>query len=229
MGETAVGADVATGASILDQLTLAFLPEDLAWYIVYPTILLGLALSLLGYFVYRLVVALAAGVSGGAMVLSFGPDFLALEGTALLTTAGGSAIILLVLGSFFYRATIFVVGVGMGFGLGALFWILATGQVDADGVSQISLDGGDWVRIILASLAPAIALGVIMVSWERRLMTLGSVIMGAGLIIFGLRYSGLPLGVLEWSPLFSGAIIAIGLYLGANREAKTEEQDSQEH
>ena len=80
MGETAIGADLVTGTSILDELTLIYLPDDLPWYLAYPSILLGLALSLLGYYMYRLVIALAAGVSGGALVFIFGPDLLALEG-----------------------------------------------------------------------------------------------------------------------------------------------------
>ena len=108
----AAGPEVATGASLLDELILAYMPENLAWWIAWPFALLGLALCLLGYYAYRLVVAVAAGVSGGAVVVIAGPDLLALEGTALLTTAGGSAIILLVLGSFFYRASVFVVGAG---------------------------------------------------------------------------------------------------------------------
>ena len=177
---------------------------------------------------YRLVIALAAGVSGGALVFIFGPDLLALEGTALLTTAGGSGIILLVLGSFFYRAAVFVVGAGLGFGLGLGFWIVATAQIDADGLTNLSLDGWDRVRIVVGSLPPAIAIGLVLFNWERRLMTLGAVILGAALILFGLRYSGLPLGALEWTPLLGGIIVAVGLYLGARREAQPEQRESED-
>ncbi len=227
MGETAIGPDLATGTSVLDELTLVYLPADLPWYIAYPSILLGLALSLLGYYMYRLVIALAAGVSGGALVFIFGPDLLALEGTALLTTSGGSGIILLVLGSFFYRAAVFVVGAGLGFGLGLGFWIVATGQIDADGLTNLSLDGWDRVRIVVGSLPAAIAIGLVLFSWERRLMTLGAVVLGAGLILFSLRYSGLPPGALEWAPVFGGIIVAVGLYLGARREAQPDQRESE--
>ena len=96
----AAGPEVATGASLLDELILTYMPQNLAWWIAWPFAALGLALCLLGYYAYRLVVALAAGVSGGAVVVIAGPDLLALEGTALLTTAGvARRIILLVLGS----------------------------------------------------------------------------------------------------------------------------------
>ena len=228
MGETAIGPDLPTGTSTLYELTLIYVPADLPWYLAYPSILLGLALSLLGYYMYRLVIAMAAGVSGGAIVFIFGPDLLALDGTALLTTSGGSGIILLVLGSFFYRAAVFVVGAGLGFGLGFGFWIVATGQIDADGLTNLSLGGWDRGRIVVGSLPSAIAIGLVMVSWERRLMTLVAVVLGAGLILVGLRYSGLPPGALAWTPLLGGIIIAIGLYLGARREAQPEQRESED-
>ena len=178
----AAGPEVATGASLLDELILAYMPENLAWWIAWPFALLGLALCLLGYYAYRLVVAVAAGVSGGAVVVIAGPDLLALEGTALLTTAGGSAIILLVLGSFFYRASVFVVGAGIGFGIGALFWFLVSGHVEPGG-EGLTLSGWNRFQIFLGSLVPAIAIGIIFLSWERRLMTLSAVIIGAALML----------------------------------------------
>ena len=223
----AAGPEVATGASLLDELILAYMPENLAWWIAWPFALLGLALCLLGYYAYRLVVAVAAGVSGGAVVVIAGPDLLALEGTALLTTAGGSAIILLVLGSFFYRASVFVVGAGIGFGIGALFWFLVSGHVEPGG-EGLTLSGWNRFQIFLGSLVPAIAIGIIFLSWERRLMTLSAVIIGAALMLFGLRYSGLPLGVLEWTPLLAGAAIAAGLWLGLRREREREQAEQQE-
>ena len=222
----AAGPEVATGASLLDELILAYMPENLAWWIAYPFAVLGLALCLLGYYAYRLVVAVAAGVSGGAVVVIAGPDLLALEGTALLTTAGGSAIILLVLGSFFYRASIFVVGAGIGFGIGALFWFLVSGHVEPGG-EGLTLSGWNRFQIFLGSLVPAIAIGIIFLSWERRLMTLSAVIIGAGLMLFGLRYSGLPLGVREWTPLLAGAAIAAGLWLSLRRENEQAEQQEE--
>ena len=75
---------------------------------------------------------------------------------------------------------------------------------------------------------PAIAIGIIFLSWERRLMTLSAVIIGAALMLFGLRYSGLPLGVLEWTPLLAGAAIAAGLWLGLRREREREQAEQQE-
>ena len=222
----AAGPEVATGASLLDELILAYMPENLAWWIAYPFAILGLALCLLGYYAYRLVVAVAAGVSGGAVVVIAGPDLLALEGTALLTTAGGSAIILLVLGSFFYRASVFIVGAGIGFGIGALFWFLVSGHVEPGG-EGLTLSGWNRFQIFLGSLVPAIAIGIIFLSWERRLMTLSAVIIGAALMLFGLRYSGLPLGVLEWTPLLAGAAIAAGLWLSLRREREQAEQQEE--
>ena len=222
----AAGPEVATGASLLDELILAYMPENLAWWIAYPFAILGLALCLLGYYAYRLVVAVAAGVSGGAVVVIAGPDLLALEGTALLTTAGGSGIILLVLGSFFYRASVFIVGAGIGFGIGALFWFLVSGHVEPGG-EGLTLSGWNRFQIFLGSLVPAIAIGIIFLSWERRLMTLSAVIIGAGLMLFGLRYSGLPLGVREWTPLLAGAAIAAGLWLSLRREREQAEQQEE--
>ena len=222
----AAGPEVATGASLLDELILAYMPENLAWWIAYPFAVLGLALCLLGYYAYRLVVALAAGISGGAVVVIAGPDLLALEGTALLTTAGGSGIILLVLGSFFYRASVFIVGAGIGFGIGALFWFLVSGHVEPGG-EGLTLSGWNRFQIFLGSLVPAIAIGIIFLSWERRLMTLSAVIIGAGLMLFGLRYSGLPLGVREWTPLLAGAAIAAGLWLSLRRENEQAEQQEE--
>ena len=222
----AAGPEVATGASLLDELILAYMPENLAWWIAYPFAILGLALCLLGYYAYRLVVAVAAGVSGGAVVVIAGPDLLALEGTALLTTAGGSGIILLVLGSFFYRASVFIVGAGIGFGIGALFWFLVSGHVEPGG-EGLTLSGWNRFQIFLGSLVPAIAIGIIFLSWERRLMTLSAVIIGAALMLFGLRYSGLPLGVLEWTPLLAGAAIAAGLWLSLRRENEQAEQQEE--
>ncbi len=206
------GPEVATGASLLDELILTYMPEDLPWWLAWPFAALGLALCLLGYYAYRLVVALAAGVSGGAVVVIAGPELLAMEGTALLTTAGGAAIILLVLGSFFYRASVFVIGGGIGFGIGALFWFLVSGEVEPGG-DGLTLSGWNRFQIFVGSLVPAIALGIIFLSWERRLMTLSAVIIGAALMLFGLRYSGLPLSVREWTPLLAGAAITAGLWL----------------
>ena len=222
----AAGPEVATGASLLDELILAYMPENLAWWIAYPFAILGLALCLLGYYAYRLVVAVAAGISGGAVVVIAGPDLLALEGTALLTTAGGSGIILLVLGSFFYRASVFIVGAGIGFGIGALFWFLVSGHVEPGG-EGLTLSGWNRFQIFVGSLVPAIAIGIIFLSWERRLMTLSAVIIGAGLMLFGLRYSGLPLGVREWTPLLAGAAIAAGLWLSLRRENEQAEQQEE--
>ncbi len=216
MPETA-GPEVASGASLLDELIFTYMPESLAWWIAWPFTLLGLALCLLGYYGYRFIIALAAGVSGGAVVIITGPDLLALEGTALLTTAGGSAIILLVLGSFFYRASVFIVGAGVGLSVGVLFWFLVSGHVEPAG-EGLTLSGWNRVQIFCGSLAPAIAIGLIMLNWERRLMTLSAVIIGAGLMLFGLRYSGLPLGVREWTPLIAGAALAAGLWMNLRRE-----------
>ena len=220
------GPEVATAASLLDEIILTYLPESLAWWIAWPFAALGLVLCLLSYYAYRLVVALAAGVSGGAVVVIAGPDLLALEGTALLTTAGGAAIILLVLGSFFYRASVFVMGAGIGFGVGALFWFLASGEVEPGG-EGLTLSGWNRVQIFVGSLVPAITVGIIFLNWERRLMTLSAVIIGAGLMLFGLRYSGLPLGVREWTPLLAGAAIAAGLWLSL-RSGSDEPDDSDE-
>lgn len=214
----AAGPEVATGASLLDELILTYMPESLPWWIAWPSATLGLALCLLGYYAYRLVVALAAGVSGGAVVVIAGPDLLALEGTALLTTAGGAGIILLVLGSVFYRASVFVIGAGMGFGIGAVFWFLASGDVEPGGTG-LTLSGWNRFQIFVGSLVPAIVIGIIFLSWERRLMTLSAVIIGAGLMLFGLRYSGLPLGVREWTPLLAGAAITAGLWLSLRSES----------
>lgn len=210
----AAGPEVATGASLLDELILTYMPDSLPWWVAWPSAALGLALCLLGYYAYRLVVALAAGVSGGAVVIIAGPDLLALEGTALLTTAGGAGIILLVLGSVFYRASVFVIGAGIGFGIGAVFWVLVSGDVEPDGTG-LTLSGWNRVQIFVGSLVPGIVVGIIFLSWERRLMTLSAVIIGAALMLFGLRYSGLPLGVREWTPLLAGAAITAGLWLSS--------------
>lgn len=220
------GPEVATAASLLDELILTYLPDSLAWWIAWPFAALGLVLCLLGYYAYRLMVALAAGVSGGAVVVIAGPDLLALEGTALLTTAGGAAIILLILGSFFYRASVFVIGAGIGFGIGALFWFLVSGEVEPGG-EGLTLSGWNRVQVFVGSLVPAITVGIIFLNWERRLMTLSAVIIGAALMLFGLRYSGLPLGVREWTPLLAGAAITAGLWLGL-RGGGDEPDDSDE-
>ncbi len=222
----AAGPEVVTGASLLDELILTYMPESLAWWIAWPFALLGLALCLLGYYAYRLVIALAAGVSGGAVVVIAGPDLLALEGTALLTTAGGAAMILLVLGSVFYRASVFIVGAGIGFGIGAVFWFLVSGDVEPGG-GGLTLSGWNRFQIVVGSLVPAVAIGIIFLSWERRLMTLSTVIIGAGLMLFGLRYSGLPLGAREWTPLLAGAAIVAGLWLSLRREGQQPDEPEQ--
>lgn len=208
----AAGPEVATGASLLDELILTYMPEYLPWWIAWPFAALGLALCLLSYYAYRLVIALAAGVSGGAVVVLAGPELLALEGTALLTTAGGAGMILLVLGSVFYRASVFVIGAGIGFGIGVVFWFLVSGDVEPGG-AVLTLSGWNRFQIFVGSLIPAIVNGIIFLNWERRLMTLSAVIIGAALMLFGLRYSGLPLGVREWTPLLAGAAITAGLWL----------------
>ena len=220
----AAGAEVTSAATLLDELLFAWLPESLAWWIAYPFIALGLALCLLGYYAYRLVIALAAGVSGGVVVWLAGPDLLGMEGTALLTTAGGSAIILLVLGSVFYHASVFAVGAGLGFALGILFWFLASGHVEPGGTGELTLTNWNRAQIFLGALAPAIAFGVIMLRWERRLMTLSAVIIGGSLMLFGLRYSGLPLGAREWTPLLAGAAMAAGLYISERYRAEQPER-----
>jgi len=205
------------------------MPESLPWWIAWPFAALGLALCLLGYYAYRLVVALAAGVSGGAVVVIAGPDLLAMEGTALLTTAGGAGMILLVLGSVFYRASVFVIGAGIGFGIGAVFWFLVSGDVEP-GRGVLTLSGWNRVQIFVGSLVPAIVIGIIFLNWERRLMTLSAVIIGAGLMLFGLRYSGLALGIREWTPLLAGAAITAGLWLSLrSRRGEPDEPDGPDY
>ena len=223
----AAGSDVATGAALLNEILLTYLPESLAWWIAWPTALLGLVLSLLGYYAYRLVVAIASGVAGGAVVYIGGPELLPLEGTALLTTSGGAAIILLVLGSVFYRASVFVIGAGVGLVVGVLLWFLVAGQIEPT-PEDFTLGGWNRFQIVVGSLIPAVAVGLLFLSWERRLMTFSAVLIGAGLMLFGLRYSGLPLGVREWSPLLAGAAIAAGLWLSLRHaEERPDEEPEQ--
>ena len=182
---------------------------------------LGLALALLGY-MRTTVVAVARGVSAarGCVLASY-----------LITGRWRErrcddlrgTVILLVLGSVFYRASVFVIGAGIGFGIGAVFWVLVSGDVEPGGTG-LTLSGWNRVQIFVGSLVPGIVVGIIFLSWERRLMTLSAVIIGAALMLFGLRYSGLPLGVREWTPLLAGAAITAGLWLSSRIGSEESDQ-----
>ena len=66
-----------------------------------------------------------------------------------------------------------MVGAGIGFGIGAVFWFLVSGDVEPGGTG-LTLSGWNRFQIFVGSLVPGIVIGIIFLSWERRLMTLST-------------------------------------------------------
>ena len=223
----AAGPEVATGASLLDELILAYMPENLGvvdrvpvrrpWARPLPARLLRLSTRRCrrGRCLRRERSSSSPARTSSRWRARPSSRPRAAPPSSSSCLAHSST-----------AASIFVVGAGIGFGIGALFWFLVSGHVEPGG-EGLTLSGWNRFQIFLGSLVPAIAIGIIFLSWERRLMTLSAVIIGAGLMLFGLRYSGLPLGVREWTPLLAGAAIAAGLWLSLRRENEQAEQQEE--
>lgn len=181
----------------------------------YVMMAVGLALCIAGYLLYRLMIALAAAVSGGVILQVLSPNF-DLEGTALWTMGAGAALVLFVVGWLLYQVGVFLLGAVAGFSVGASFWLLGSGKVTtlAD-FSNITITRGELPAVIATALLPALAIGIVAVAWERRLITLMAVVFGAMIFALGLRFSEFPDTALQWGPAAAGVAMAVGLFLNA--------------
>jgi hypothetical protein len=181
----------------------------------YLAMAIGLAMCVAGYYLYRFMVAIAAAIAGGALVYFLGPGF-GLEGTALLTTAVGAVLVLLIVGWLLYGLAVFVLGGTVGFAFGVVMWMIGSGQFTGlTDLTNLTIERSDLPEVILTAIFPAVALSIVVYAWERRLTTLFTVMLGGLVFAFGLRYSNLPLLAKEWSPIIGSIAIVAGLYLNA--------------
>ena len=209
--DVAVLSEAVEGLQIGSLLALEINP---LWG--YAFMAVGLALCLAGYILYRLMVALAAAVSGGAVVYILGPGFTSLEGTALWTTVVGGALVLFVVGWLLYQVGVFLMGAVAGLAMGVSFWLLGSGKFTGlTDLTSLTITREELPAVVATALLPALAIGIVAVAWERRLITLIAVVLGAMVFALGLRYSDLPDVVLEWGPVLAGAAMALGLFLNS--------------
>ncbi|MDA1096049.1 MAG: DUF4203 domain-containing protein [Chloroflexi bacterium] len=206
------GSEFAQGlVDGLDIGSLLSVQIDPLWG--YAFVLAGLALCLAGYFLYRLMVALAASIAGGAVTYLLAPSF-GVEGPGLWTTAIGVAIVLFVVGWFLYGVVVFLTGAAGGFVVGTILWLVGSGRLtDLSELSGITVRSAEMPALIATVIPAAIALGLVALQWERRMITLLAVVLGAMVVTLGLRYIQPPEVIAPWVPLIASAALLAGLFL----------------
>ncbi len=181
----------------------------------YPFIAAGLALCLVGYHLYRFMVALAAAAAGGATTYLFAPG-LGIDGPGLWTTAVGVAIVLIVFGYFLYETAVFLTGAASGLALGVALWLIGSGHfTNISQLSSLTIPPEDVPAAVATGIPIAIGLGIVAYQWERRMVTLMAVVLGALFIALGIRIIGPPELVARWAPVIASAALLGGLYLSS--------------
>ena len=181
----------------------------------YPFIAAGLALCLIGYHLYRFMVALAAAAAGGATTYLFAPGF-GIDGPSLWTTTVGVAVVLVVVGYFLYEIAVFLTGASSGLALGVALWLVGSGHfTDISQFSSLTIPPEDVPAAIATGIPIAIGLGIVAYQWERRMITLMAVVLGASFIAMGIRIIGPPELVARWAPVIASAALLGGLYLSS--------------
>ena len=214
--------DFVQGLEIGHLLTLDINP---LWG--YLFIAVGLALCLVGYFLYRLMVAMAAAAAGGAVTYLFAPGF-DIEGPALWTTAVGVAIVLFVVGYFLYTIAVFLTGAASGLALGIVFWLVGSGHFsDLSQLALVTIDREDIPAAIATGAPVAIGLGIVALQWERRMITLMAVILGGFSITLGVRIIEPPDIVAQWGPILASGALLGGIYL-AFLSTRSKEREAEE-
>ena len=179
----------------------------------YAFVIAGLALCLAGYFLYRLMVALAASIAGGAVTYLLAPGF-GVEGPGLWTTAVGVAIVLFVVGWFLYGVAVFLTGAAGGLVVGAILWLIGSGRLtDLSEITDMTIRSAEMPALVATVIPAAIALGFVALQWERRMVTLLAVILGAMVVTLGLRYIHPPELIALWAPVIASAALLAGLFL----------------
>ena len=87
-------------------------------------------------------------------------------------------------------------------------------------IADLSIPRGDLFALIATAAVPGVAIGIVAVSWERRLITLIAVILGGTFISFGIRHSHIAEPVAQWAPIFAGLTMGLGLLLYGRRKDK---------
>ena len=184
----------------------------------YPFIAAGLALCLIGYHLYRFMVALAAAAAGGATTYLFAPGF-GIDGPSLWTTTVGVAVVLVVVGYFLYEIAVFLTGAASGLALGVALWLVGSGHfTDISQFSSLTIPPEDVPAAIATGIPIAIGLGLVAYQWERRMITLMAVVLGASFIALGIRIIGPPELVARWAPVIASAALLGGLYLSSRSQ-----------
>ena len=173
----------------------------------------GLALCLIGYYLYRFMVALSAAVAGSALLYLFAPGF-GMEGLALWTTVVGVAIVLIVIGYLLYDIAVFLTGAAAGLALGVAFWLMGSSQfATLAPLSETAIARENIPAVVATGIPFAIGLGLVALKWERRMITLLAVLLGAVFITLGIRIVGPPEALAKWTPALAGIAFLGGLYL----------------
>ncbi|MBI4329622.1 MAG: DUF4203 domain-containing protein [Chloroflexi bacterium] len=178
----------------------------------YVLMMVGLVLCFVGYFVYRVAVALTGGVVGGGLVwLAAGTAGLGGEGLWVL--AGGGALLVALAAWYFSPVVGFFLGSFVGVALGVVLWTLGHGLVVS--TQQIP-------HVVLVEVVPALAFGYITVHWEKTVIGFMAIFLGSGTVAFGARFTGLPgeLGAdLAALALGSGLLLQVGFARPGRRRA----------
>tara|TARA_B100000686_G_scaffold172257_1_gene179483 strand:- start:1678 stop:2346 length:669 start_codon:yes stop_codon:yes gene_type:complete len=186
----------------------------------YVFMLVGIALCLIGYVLYRFMIALTVAVASGTTFFIFGPTF-GLESGPLWMSSLGVFLLLLIVGWLLYHVAVFIIGLTAGAAIGVWFWLLGAGEFSlVQTISDFSIPRDDLFALIATAAVPGVAIGIVAVSWERRLITLIAVILGGTFISFGIRYSHIGESVAQWAPIFAGLTMGLGLLLNGRRKDK---------
>ena len=210
----AIGAAVLTQQDFVQGIEIGqLLALDINPLWGYPFIIAGFALCVIGYFLYRFMVALATAAAGGATTYLFAPGF-DIEGPALWTTAVGMAIVLFVVGYFLYNVAVFLTGAASGLALGVVLWLIGSGHfTDLSQLTALTIAEEDIPAAVATGIPVAIGLGLVALQSERRMISLLAVILGAFSIALGIRVVGPPDVVARWAPLLASLALLGGLFL----------------
>jgi|TARA_B110000263_G_C15158484_1_gene441298 hypothetical protein len=193
----------------------------------YAFIVIGIALCVAGYILYRWMIALTLSASGTTAFFLFIPAFED-EKAALWTSTAGVFLVLLIGGWVLHHIGIFLIGMVSGAGIGIWFWIVSSGRFSLvtesttsgvfQSVDRLVLEQYELIPLAATVFFPSIAIGFLAVSWERRLVNLVSVFLGGTLIALGISHIYAGDAILRWLAVLPAFCMAVGLYL--NRTAK---------
>ncbi len=217
-----IGAAAIAQQDLVEGLELSqLLALDIDPLWGFPFIAAGLALCLIGYYLYRFMVALAAAFAGSALLYLFAPGF-GIQGPALWTTVVGTAIVLVVVGYFLYDIAVFLTGAATGLALGVAFWLVGSNQFTTLAeLSETTIASENIPAVIATGIPIAIGLGLIARQWERRMITLLAVLLGAVFITLGVRIVGPSESVAKWAPILASFAFLGGLYLSTRARDKS--------